>query len=276
MQRECILVGELVVWDVHVQDIMRFYKIRSDDHDPDSFRIVGAVSPPSISSSDIRYLNDRSSLSYASFLSTDNRAHIVSELRVKALPTHLFLRSVVAEVIGAGFDRPANSRYWTLRFSRIVKVHHDRLVRDVVDSSAYQQMAQISTKSDDHDDDDSHSWLARLGYGNADSQSLAATTQPISSPHDSTSSTIQSSSPRRWKCRQIGTDKLASRPLNEALQNDKSRPVKKNAPLILITHCKQRHLAPSRSLIVSHPPKTLSSVQNRKVPTKLQLPTSPS
>lgn len=28
MQRECILVGELVVWNVHFQDIMPFYKIR--------------------------------------------------------------------------------------------------------------------------------------------------------------------------------------------------------------------------------------------------------
>ena len=39
---------------------------------------------------------------------------------------------MVVEVVGAGFDRPSNSRYDTLRFPRVMKIYHDRTVGDAV------------------------------------------------------------------------------------------------------------------------------------------------
>jgi len=59
-------------------------------------------------------------------------------------PTELFVEPAVVEVVGAGFDRPANQRFLTLRFPRIVKVHRDRTFKDSLDFMEYQRLAQES------------------------------------------------------------------------------------------------------------------------------------
>jgi DNA ligase-4 len=55
-----------------------------------------------------------------------------------AQPTELFTRPLVTGVVSAGFDRPSNTHYFTLRFPRVVKIHHDRRVKDVLDFVKYQ------------------------------------------------------------------------------------------------------------------------------------------
>jgi len=59
-------------------------------------------------------------------------------------PTELFVEPAVVEVVGAGFDRPANQRFLTLRFPRIVKIHRDRTFKDSLDFTEYQRLAQES------------------------------------------------------------------------------------------------------------------------------------
>jgi DNA ligase-4 len=59
-------------------------------------------------------------------------------------PNELFIEPVVVEVVGAGFDRPANERLLTLRFPRIIKIHRDRTFRDSLDFAEYQRLAQES------------------------------------------------------------------------------------------------------------------------------------
>ena len=49
-----------------------------------------------------------------------------------SLPTDLFKDLFVVELAGAGFDKPANSRYYTLRFVRIQKIHQDCTFKDTV------------------------------------------------------------------------------------------------------------------------------------------------
>ena len=78
--------------------------------------------------------------------------HIVTELRGKTLPTHLFSQPAVVKVIGAGFDQPADARYSTLRFPHIIKIHHDRSPGNVVDFDAYQRMVQTSCETLEDDD----------------------------------------------------------------------------------------------------------------------------
>jgi hypothetical protein len=38
-------------------------------------------------------------------------------------PTELFKMPVVVEVMSAGFDRAANTRFFTLQFPRVLKIH---------------------------------------------------------------------------------------------------------------------------------------------------------
>ncbi|KAK5069354.1 hypothetical protein LTR51_008604 [Lithohypha guttulata] len=151
------------------------------------FHIVGRVSPPSVSVVDIRCLNAYGRLSQMPFSAQSGSVHILTELRGAALPTHLFSQPAVAEVIGAGFDRPANARYNTLRFPRILKIHHDRNINDVVELAAYQRMARVSDEMLDDNDDMNlyHAWLDKLGYGHLDCENQAVTASRASEAGDS-------------------------------------------------------------------------------------------
>lgn len=46
-------------------------------------------------------------------------------------PSGLFDLLIIDEVVGAGFDRPSNAQYLTLRFPCILKLHSDRSIHDV-------------------------------------------------------------------------------------------------------------------------------------------------
>ena len=80
-------------------------------------------------------------------------------------PTKIFTRPRVVEVVGAGFDRPSNSRYDTLRFPRVVEIHDGRTVRDAVSFAEYQLMAEVSRAARRQGIEDSTNlWLRKLGF----------------------------------------------------------------------------------------------------------------
>jgi DNA ligase-4 len=130
-----------------------------------TFRIVGFVERPCISIRDIQYLNNHGRLYQVPFEKcTLNREIDIDQLQV-AQPSKLFTRPLVVEVVGAGFDRLPNTRYFTLRFPRVVKIHHDRRVEDVLDFVNYQQLADRSRAyATDEDDQVKEAWLMKLGY----------------------------------------------------------------------------------------------------------------
>jgi len=44
--------------------------------------------------------------------------------------------------MGAGFDKPVNSRYFILRFPRVLKIYADRSFKDTVNFKELQEMAK--------------------------------------------------------------------------------------------------------------------------------------
>jgi DNA ligase 4 len=44
--------------------------------------------------------------------------------------------------MGAGFDKPANTRYFTLRFPRLLKIYRDRSFNDTISFEELQEMAK--------------------------------------------------------------------------------------------------------------------------------------
>ena len=130
-----------------------------------TFRIVGFVERPVISIRDMRYLNNHGRLYQVPFEKcTLNMEIDIDQLQV-GQPTELFTRPLVVEVVGAGFDRLPNTRNFTLRFPRVVKIHHDRSVEDALDFVEYQQLADRSRASTiDEDDQVKEAWLMKLGY----------------------------------------------------------------------------------------------------------------
>lgn len=90
-----------------------------------------------------------------------------ADLPVGKLPTSLFTRPAAVEVVGARFDRPPNSRYYTLRFPRVLKIHYDRTIVDATDSAAYQLIAEQSRVCAGHEAVESYElWLNKLGFDN--------------------------------------------------------------------------------------------------------------
>ncbi|KFA77702.1 hypothetical protein S40288_10262 [Stachybotrys chartarum IBT 40288] len=77
----------------------------------------------------------------------------------------LFRRPFIVEVVSAGFDKPANVGYFTLRFPRVLKVHEDRSFRDTVGFEELQGTAQRCLEIADDGEEEEKRWLGRLrGY----------------------------------------------------------------------------------------------------------------
>ncbi|KAH7117288.1 hypothetical protein B0J13DRAFT_571206, partial [Dactylonectria estremocensis] len=80
-------------------------------------------------------------------------------------PVELFKHPFIVEVVGAGFDKPANVGYFALRFPRVLKVHEDRSFRDTISFEELQEMAQRCLEIPDDGEQEEKSWLRRLrGY----------------------------------------------------------------------------------------------------------------
>jgi len=75
-------------------------------------------------------------------------AYYISEIRVEldpsqiSPPTDLFKDLFAVELVGARVDKPMNSRYYTLRFAGIQKIHQDRTFKDTVSLVEIQKLAR--------------------------------------------------------------------------------------------------------------------------------------
>ena len=101
------------------------------------FCVVGEVSRPSISVENVRFLNQYRKLCQVPFAHSRLEMDVHNDLAVGKLPTSLFTRPAVVEVVGARFDRPLSSHRYTLRFPRVLKIHYDRTIVDTTDSTTY-------------------------------------------------------------------------------------------------------------------------------------------
>jgi hypothetical protein len=143
------------------------------------FRLVGQVTPPSISPANLHLLNMHGRPTQMPFSCDDRQIQIVTELKGTSLPSHLFRQPAVAEVVGAGFDRPSNAQFLTLRFPRLVKIHGDRSVRNVMSFAEYQSLARESMHVGDAQST-YRSWLCQLDYDSDDDLDEVATSSKSS------------------------------------------------------------------------------------------------
>jgi DNA ligase 4 len=61
-------------------------------------------------------------------------------------PIDLLNNPFIVELTGAGFDKLANSRYYTLRFPRLQKIHHDHTFKDALSLSEMRELARQSVE----------------------------------------------------------------------------------------------------------------------------------
>ncbi|KFA81692.1 hypothetical protein S40288_08085 [Stachybotrys chartarum IBT 40288] len=113
------------------------------------FRIVDLVDRHGISKEDIVHLNRHGYFGRTPFTTSILEFNVIIEPGRKLQPTDLFKYPFTVEVVGAGFDKPANAEYFTLRFPRVLKVHEDRSFRH---AASFEEL-------------DEETWLRRLRSG---------------------------------------------------------------------------------------------------------------
>jgi DNA ligase 4 len=78
-------------------------------------------------------------------------------------PTELFTHPFLVELMGAGFDKPANTSYFALRFPRLLKIHGDRSFNDTISFDELQEMAKRCNEVLEDNEREEICWLGRLG-----------------------------------------------------------------------------------------------------------------
>jgi DNA ligase 4 len=107
---------------------------------------------------------------------------IASQLRVIA-PMLLFV-----SLVGAGFDKPASARYFTLRFPRVLKTHQDCTFKDTVSFDELQELAKQSTEEPgDSKSEEEIYWFEKLQKADSKSgclvqKSITSSSSGVSSP----------------------------------------------------------------------------------------------
>ncbi|KAH8800812.1 hypothetical protein F5884DRAFT_890523 [Xylogone sp. PMI_703] len=139
------------------------------------FYIIDMIDLHSISKDNIRYLNRHGYFERVPF------AHSIPEFDVgfdrQLQPAELFKRPFSAELMGAGFDKPSNSRYFTLRFPRMLKIHGDRSFKDTTSLEELQKMTkQCSEVPEDSMREETH-WLGKLGISDYLARSVTEATR---------------------------------------------------------------------------------------------------
>jgi hypothetical protein len=93
----------------------------------------------------------------------EQRACITERSYVLRLFHHFQANGHSREHPGAGFERPADTSHWTLRFPRIQKVHEDRTPKDVVSFDELQELARrCQHLAPENAKEVRNFWLARL------------------------------------------------------------------------------------------------------------------
>lgn len=124
-------------------DVCRF------DSEP-VFRIVDIVGKHSISKENMSFLNRHGYFRRVSFDQRKSEFGTIFQNVPRHRSIDLFKPPFTVEMLGAGFDKPANTGYFTLRFPRMLKVHDDRSFKDAVSFQELQGMArQCQTISND-------------------------------------------------------------------------------------------------------------------------------
>lgn len=105
----------------------------------------------------------------------------------------LFKTPFVVEMLGSGFERPSNARFYALRFPRITKIHWDRTFEHAVSFQELQRLADTARAATAEDDSgEQEHWIKRIKLSNGKSQYALPLTQSFSSTTASTQETTVS------------------------------------------------------------------------------------
>jgi DNA ligase-4 len=152
------------------------------------FRIIDRIERHGISKGDILHLNQRGYFERVPFAISVTEFDVKSDQRRQLQPAELFKHPFVVELVGAGFDKPANARYFTLRFPRVLKIHQDRTFKETVSFNELQELARQSMEvPGDSESEEEIYWIGKLQKADSKSgclvqKSITSSSSGVSSP----------------------------------------------------------------------------------------------
>jgi DNA ligase-4 len=127
------------------------------------FRIIDTIDRRGILKKDILYFNRYDYFERILFVKFISEFDVGFEYRRQFQSAELFKRLFSVKLMGAGFDKPVNTRYFALRFSRMLKIHDDRSFKDTVSFEELQEMARRCREAPEESEREETYWLGRLG-----------------------------------------------------------------------------------------------------------------
>jgi DNA ligase 4 len=116
-----------------------------------------------ISRENILYLNRHGYFEQVPFADSIPEFDVGLDHKRQLQPAELFKHPFSIELIGAGFEKPANTSYFTLRFPQLLKIHRDHSFNDTISFEELQEMAQRCNEVLEDSEREETSWLGRLG-----------------------------------------------------------------------------------------------------------------
>lgn len=169
------------------EDVVRFDGVPS-------FKILDCVGAGAVSNIAMHALNDEGKFLQRPFALTTEYMNIESNLRDLPPPTDMFIKPIIVEMTGAGFERPQSANFYVLRFPRGLKIHKDRGLGDTVEFDELQSMAERSMTQDrELGSQEDAIWIERLMTADPRSKYIVETSQnisPLRTPQSATTITI--------------------------------------------------------------------------------------
>ena len=125
-------------------------------------RTIDKVDRHSISKENITYLNRHGYSNRTPFANSIQEFDVLVEPARRLHPLELFMCPFIVEVVGAGFDKPTNARYYTLRFPRLLKIHEDRSIKDAIGFEELQELAHDCLAIPEDEEQEEQSWCRKL------------------------------------------------------------------------------------------------------------------
>jgi DNA ligase-4 len=132
------------------------------------FRIIDQVGRHGISKDNMLFLNRHGSFERVPFTLSRPELDVSFGQQRPSRPIELFKRPFMVEVTGAGFDKPSDTSYFTLRFPRILKIHQDRTIKETVSYDELQETARLAMKlPTENKSDEERAWFKKLKQGDS-------------------------------------------------------------------------------------------------------------
>ena len=126
-------------------------------------RILDVLSRPCISIPDMQWICENGQF-HTEDLTTDgiqSNFDIMQEMQSPSM-TVVFKKPFIVEVLGSSFDKPSSKNYYALRHARILKIHRDRGIEDVIGFHELQELAYQAKRLPADVQAEETEWLSKL------------------------------------------------------------------------------------------------------------------